>query len=95
MLNRYISNIGIIPTVMMVQVLYKAWLNAVIDNKQVADNAQIIISQTEIDAKYAIKSQFGEHQKVKRRNTFHESNLPFPDQKLQEAEHECMQTAKA
>ena len=30
MLNRYISNIGIIPTVMMVQVLYKAWLNAVI-----------------------------------------------------------------
>ena len=29
-LNRYISNIGIIPAVMMAQVLYKAWLNAVI-----------------------------------------------------------------
>lgn len=84
---------------MMVQVLYKAWLNAVIamykDDKQVADNAQIIISQTEIDAKYAIKSQFGEHQKVKRRDTLHESYLPFPNQELQDAEHECMQTAKA
>ena len=65
------------------------------DDKQVADNTQVIISQTEIDTKYAIKSQFGEHQKIKRRNTFHESNLPLPDKELQDAEHECMQTAKA
>lgn len=65
------------------------------DDKQVADNTQVIISQTEIDTKYAIKSQFGEHQKIKRRNTFHESYLPLPDKELQDAEHECMQTAKA
>ena len=43
MLNRYISNNGIIPTVMMVQVLYKAWLNAVIARIKTTNRLQITL----------------------------------------------------
>ena len=36
---------------------------------------------------YHIKQlQFGEHQKIKRRDSLHESYLPFPDQELHDAE---------
>ena len=42
-LNRHISNIGIIPTVMMAQVLYKVWLNAVIDRIKTTNRLQITL----------------------------------------------------
>lgn len=64
-------------------------------NKYVTDNAHFIRFASKNRTENCINSQFGKQQKINGRYTYRESELSFPNGKLQAQQYQSMNDSKA